>query len=330
MLYAGERRPKRFSVIMPTYNRKKLLKLALASVLKQDYPKSKFEIIVVNDGSTDGTKEYLASVVDANKDVDIRIINSEKNQGIARSRNLGIRNSSGEIIASIDDDCEAANNWLKTLDGVYSSKPVVISVGVSLLNAYPDNIFARFTHSFHIYGMNTGFITLSNLEEISEKFRQPEVDTYIHGSGGGHSSYRWKMFDEIGLFDERIVTGEDGEINIRFHRHYKTHQMYFTPRSQITHHYRRGYKTLLKQFFDYGRGGCYFRKIRAPFKKGKPLWCFQLQTLKFIISIPLHAKRNSSDLPVLLFIAITTNASMLAGEAYETIRQAISGFHARP
>lgn len=84
------------SVILPTYNRAWILKEALDSVLSQDYPA--IELIVVDDGSTDGTMDLLAGYEDK-----ICLIRQE-NKGVSAARNAGIKNARGEFIALIDSD----------------------------------------------------------------------------------------------------------------------------------------------------------------------------------------------------------------------------------
>jgi len=85
-----------FSVIIPTYNRRELLRQALASVLAQTF--TDYEIIVVDDGSTDGTREWLATVSDQ-----VRVLIQE-NRGPGAARNLGIQNAVGEYVTFLDSD----------------------------------------------------------------------------------------------------------------------------------------------------------------------------------------------------------------------------------
>ncbi len=90
------------SVIIPTYNRARLLPAAIQSVLEQGYPNT--EIILVDDGSTDNTKEVLLQF--GNK---INVVNQE-NRGAASARNNGVRSSKGDIVAFLDSD----DLWLPT------------------------------------------------------------------------------------------------------------------------------------------------------------------------------------------------------------------------
>src|SRR6266478_6514140 len=97
-----------FSVIVPTYNRLNLLKKTLESISRQDM--RNFETIVVNDGSTDGTHEYLTALASEKQ---IKYLFHE-NRGPSVSRDEGIRNSGGTFIAFTDDDCIVPPNWLQS------------------------------------------------------------------------------------------------------------------------------------------------------------------------------------------------------------------------
>ncbi len=102
------------SVIIATYNRKDSLKETLDALTQQDLCHMSFEVIVINDGSTDGTAEFLEdyAVFDS---IGLRFFN-QQNKGPAAARNLGIRYAKGKIVAFTDDDCLPAKNWLCTID----------------------------------------------------------------------------------------------------------------------------------------------------------------------------------------------------------------------
>jgi GT2 family glycosyltransferase len=92
-----------FSVIIPTYNRREYLERAIRSVLKQN--EKDFELIVVNDGSTDGTEEYLKYLKNEYK-TDQLVILKQENEGVSSARNLGVIKSRGEWVAFLDSDDE--------------------------------------------------------------------------------------------------------------------------------------------------------------------------------------------------------------------------------
>ena len=88
------------SIIIPTYNRKKLLSISINSILNQTY--KNFEIIIVDDNSNDGTEQYIRSL----KYDNIIYIRNENTLYAPKSRNIGINHSKGELIAFLDDDDE--------------------------------------------------------------------------------------------------------------------------------------------------------------------------------------------------------------------------------
>lgn len=98
------------SVVIPTYNRKDKLARLIDSILQSSYPIDKFEIIVVDDASTDGTYEYIK-----NRYSGIKIIKNEKEILISGSRNRGMSEAKGELIFFIDDDNIINENCLKKL-----------------------------------------------------------------------------------------------------------------------------------------------------------------------------------------------------------------------
>ena len=88
------------SVIMPVYNAERFVDKAIRSVLEQTY--QNLELILIDDGSTDGSRQIIQAYAD--KDPRVRILTNEGNQGVAQTRNHGIRAAAGEYIALLDSD----------------------------------------------------------------------------------------------------------------------------------------------------------------------------------------------------------------------------------
>ena len=112
------------SVIIPTYNRAKLLPRAIKSVLNQTF--KDFEVIIVDDGSTDNTEEVINEFQKHNKR--IKYIRHEKNKGAAAARNTGIKIAQGEYIAFQDSDDEWLPNKLEKQMEIFESAPAEIGV----------------------------------------------------------------------------------------------------------------------------------------------------------------------------------------------------------
>ncbi len=107
---------KNASIIIATYNRADILEKTLDSMLNQDYPFN-YEIIVINDGSTDDTKQILQKFSKYKK---FRSQSLEKNSGPATARNIGIEMTRYPIIVIMDDDCIPEKDWLQKLVSEFS------------------------------------------------------------------------------------------------------------------------------------------------------------------------------------------------------------------
>src|SRR5215813_890124 len=88
------------SVVIPTYNRVAQIVRVLEGLERQIYPLDQFEVVVVSDGSTDGTNEYLNTI-----STPLRlVVVTQPNQGVAAARNQGVACATGKIVLFVDDD----------------------------------------------------------------------------------------------------------------------------------------------------------------------------------------------------------------------------------
>jgi glycosyltransferase involved in cell wall biosynthesis len=121
----------RFSVVIPTYNRAHTLGLAVRSVLSQSL--GDFEVIVVDDGSTDDTLDAVRSLEDPR----IRLV-AQQHRGVSAARNAGVREAAGDYVTFLDSDDEALPRWLEFLDSARDSDRPIIRCG--LLVVGPDDL----------------------------------------------------------------------------------------------------------------------------------------------------------------------------------------------
>ena len=96
------------SVIVCTYNGERVIGCAIESLLAQDYPDDRYEIIAVDDGSVDRTSEVVQKYP-------VRLVRHDSNLGLAASRNSGLAHMKGDIYVSFDDDCVVSPRWLREL-----------------------------------------------------------------------------------------------------------------------------------------------------------------------------------------------------------------------
>src|SRR5690242_9830310 len=110
----------RCTVILPTHNRAATLRRAVASVIAQN--ESDFELIIVNDASTDNTRAWLASIGDPR----IRVVHLEHNQGPSVARNIGINMAAAPVLAFLDSDDVYYEERLSVSLAVFDREPDVI------------------------------------------------------------------------------------------------------------------------------------------------------------------------------------------------------------
>lgn len=122
-----------FSIVMPLYNSKSTLEKAIKSILSQSY--KNYELIIVDDCSTDGSYEIVKKFTTENKK--ITSYRMEKNKGASYCRNFGIKRANYEWIGSVDSDAIETKNWLKIINSNIDKNTGVI--GGKCVHAYPKN-----------------------------------------------------------------------------------------------------------------------------------------------------------------------------------------------
>lgn len=185
----------RISIILPTYNRKHCIKRAIDSVLNQTY--KDFELIIVDDGSTDGTEEYIASM----QELKIRYIYNTKNVGTSEARNIGIRAANGEYIAFQDSDTVWVENKLE--------KQVTY---MNSLDSRVGMIYSPYKRIYPEYSIVYPSLDVPIAEKNGDILRflleHPLVDTPT-------MMIRKNVLSEVGGFNSEMKALEDYELSIR-------------------------------------------------------------------------------------------------------------------
>jgi len=183
----------KISLIIPTYNRQNHLQNAIESVLLQSCKVD--EIIVIDDGSTDNTKELV-------KNYDIRYI-FQKNQGVSKARNVGIKLAQNEWICFLDSDDIWEKDKIKKQVEFHKKNPNVLFSNTDELWIFNGKIIKQKKHQQKPQGVC---------------FEQNLSNTLI---GASTVMIHKDIFDNIGLFDESMVACEDYDLWLRILTQYE-------------------------------------------------------------------------------------------------------------
>ena len=180
------------SVILCTYNRDKYIYNVLKSVAENDYPHDQYEIVLVNNNSTDGTENECRRFQADYPDIRFRYF-LETNQGLSYARNCGIRNAQGDLLAYVDDDATVNPEYLRTYSDFFTHHPEAVAAGGPILPVYETEEPEWMTH--YTRQLITGKLFLGNNQR-----------EFPHGAfpGGGNACYRKSVFDTVGLFNVEL------------------------------------------------------------------------------------------------------------------------------
>ena len=126
------------SVVIATHNRKNILDRSLECLFRQDYPKDQYEIIVVDDGSSDGTQKM---VEEKNPSASLKYLRHKKRRGQSKAKNLGINRAQGEVIIFIDDDVFCPPQFIRQHARFHKEYDNVIVDGPAINTDRTDNLF---------------------------------------------------------------------------------------------------------------------------------------------------------------------------------------------
>src|SRR3989304_5607183 len=199
---------KKISVIIPTFNSAKELTKCLESFKTQTLSNENFEVMVVDDGSNDGTKDAAAKTLERNS--------YQQNRGPAAARNNGANQAQGEIILFTDADCEPQPNWIEEMIKPLDNPQVVGVKGV--YKTRQKELVARLVQ-----------IEYEHKYERMKKFKYIDfIDTYSAG-------YRKDIFLKYNGFDERYPKASVEDQEFSFRLSHDGHKMVFNPDAVVYH-----------------------------------------------------------------------------------------------
>jgi len=193
------------SIIIPCRNEEKFIGKCLESILNQDYPKEKMEVLVVDGMSEDRTREIIKNFQFSNPNFQLRLLDNPK-KFTPFGLNIGIKNAQGKVIIRMDAHATYEKDYVSKCVKYLKEYKADNVGGIVKTLASANTLIAQaiaicLSHPF-------GVASLFRLGSVKMK----EVDTVFGGC------YKKEVFDKIGLFNENLIRSQDMEFNLRLKR----------------------------------------------------------------------------------------------------------------
>lgn len=219
----------KFSVIFCTYNREKYIYNAMKSIAEQDFPYTDYEIVLINNNSTDSTESICNRFREDYPQVGFRYF-IETNQGLSYARNRGVKESRGDILVFVDDDATVFESYLPSINIFFDAYPEVNACGGPIVPVYEvekPKWLSHYTEQLLGGALYEG--------DKVKPFRNGEYP------GGGNSAFRKAVFEKYGLFNVELgrkgtglIGAEEKDLYDRLIR--GSEQFYYLPQMGIYHY----------------------------------------------------------------------------------------------
>ena len=207
--------PPKVSVVVPAYNAETTIGPLLDSLLRVDYPD--FEVIVINDGSRDGTHDVVVRYP-------VRLVN-QWNKGASAARDAGLRLASGEIVAYVDSDVTVTPDWLRNLVKPFADPSIAATTG-------------------HMIVMKNETCA-SWMRSLDIERRYSRRKTFTRVAHGPNCAFRRSILLEVGGFDPAWYHAEDTEVSYRIWQ--KGYRIRYVPEAIVYHVADENWRTFLRK-----------------------------------------------------------------------------------
>ena len=261
------------SIIIPHWNGKQHLDTCLGALRRQTY--SDFEVILVDNGSTDGSQAYVQTHYP-----EVRLLELGHNRGFTGACNAGYEAARGDIILLLNNDTEAAPGWLAAVVDVFTRHPDVGSVASKLM------LFDRRDH-FHTAGDYYRIDGLPGNRGVWQMdVGQYDEEEEVFGACGAAAAYRRQMIEEIGFLDDDFYFSCE-DVDLAWRAHLAGWNVRYTPDGVVYHKLKATGGSVTGSYYD-GRNFLYliWKNYPGPFLRR-----YWPQILKAQLSITWSALR---------------------------------------
>jgi GT2 family glycosyltransferase len=210
-----------FSIIVPHLNGKQHLEECLGSLRRQTF--TDFEVILVDNGSSDGSQEYIRTHFP-----EVRLLELGKNMGFTGACIAGYNVSGGDFIVLLNNDTETDERWLETLAGAFERVPEAGSVASKMLLYDQRDVIHSAGDYYRVDGIP------GNRGVWQKDAAQYNEETFVFGACGGAAAYRRELLKEIGFLDvDFFFSCED--VDLAWRIHLAGYKVLYSPRAVVYH-----------------------------------------------------------------------------------------------
>ena len=288
-----------YSIVIPTYQRRDSLARCLQAIQALRFPRDRFEVLVVDDGSPNPPADLVAS---AHESLQVWLVTT-RHAGPATARNTGGRLARGRYLVFTDDDCMPHEDWLASIDRWTSSKPGAVAIGGHTVNELTDNVFAAASQGiidylyeyFGGYSVPRRFFTSNNLVVPRAEFLN------------------------LGGFNETfaLAAAEDRDFCERWSE--AGGRLEYADDVKVSHAHVLDFPRFNRQHFNYGRGAFDLHRSRA----GRGEGSLEIEPARFyagLVAYPLRQSRSWRAV-VLSFLHLWSQIAYAGGYFFERLRR---------
>ena len=288
-----------YSIVVPTYRRWDQLARCLSAIEALDFPRDRFELLVIDDGSPTPPTDLVASL---DRSLDVQLV-CARHAGPAAARNTGARRARGRHLVFTDDDCAPHQDWMRAIDRWVTASAGPLAIGGHTVNRLADNIYATASQElvdflydyFGDHSAERRFFTANN-------FVIPRAE-----------------FLAIGGFDEgfELAAAEDRDLCERWVA--SGRELQYAADVIVEHGHTLNFARFNRQHFHYGRGAFDLHRSRA--RRGRA--SLNVEPLRFYLRLITHPLRQSFSWRggQLAFLNFWSQVAYVSGYLFERIRR---------